>query len=359
MKTFSLLLLLIPLLLLFLSGSWLSAAESTLSFPGVEGPGRGKKIVLIAGDEEYRSEESLPMLGKILSKRHGFDCTVVFSMDPSGSYIDPNNQGGLRGLSALADADLLIIATRFRDPSPEEARHVTDFLNTGKPVIGLRTATHAFNGKGTFGDALPYGKFGLEILGEQWVSHHGKHKKEGARGVIEEENASHPILHGVEDVFGPSDVYGVIHLSEADTILLRGAVTETLDPASKPVAGEKNEPMMPLAWLHPYTAPDGATKGTAFCTTMGASVDFLSEDLRRLVVNAALHLTGLEVPESADVAFVDPFYPSFFGFIKEDGYWRGKDLQPSEFGLGKTPALPDPKNSPEWPHRPAAPAGAK
>lgn len=327
-------------------------SAETLVFDGKEGLGKGKRIVLVAGDEEYRSEEALPMLGKILSQHHGFQCTVVFSWDKEGKFIDPNNQEGLRGLKALNDADLMIISTRFRKPSPDEAAHVTAFLNAGKPVIGLRTATHAFNGDGSFGDTLPYGQFGRKILGEQWVNHHGRHKVEGALGVAEKGQEDHPILRGVKDVFGPSDVYGVIHLTDADTILMRGAVTETLDPKSKVLEGKKNDPMQPLAWLHPYTAPNGTTTGTAFCTTMGASVDLVSEGLRRLVVNAALHLTGADVPAAATVDYVDPFYPSFFGFIREKGHFEGLDLQPEDFGLGKAPSIPDPKGSPEWPFRP-------
>ncbi len=327
-------------------------AAETLVLEGKEGPGKGKRIVLVSGDEEYRSEEGLPMLAKLLSQHHGFHCTVVFSWDPEGKYIDSNHQPGLRGLKALNDADLMIIATRFRRPEAEEAAHITAFLNAGKPVIGLRTATHAFTGGGKFGETLGFGEFGRKILGEQWVNHHGRHKREGALGVVEEANAGHAILRGVKDVFGPSDVYGVIHLTDADTILMRGAVTETLDPKSKPVEGKKNDPMQPLAWLHPYTAPNGTTKGTSFCTTMGASVDLVSEGLRRLVVNAAFHLTGLEVPEMAKVDYVDPFYPSFYGFINDDTYWKEADLQPEDFGLGKTPAMPDPKGSPEWPFRP-------
>jgi hypothetical protein len=334
-------------LLLSLTG-W---AVDTLVLEAKEGPGKGKRVVLISGDEEYRSEEALPMLGKILSQHHGFHCTVVFALDEAGKYIDSNNQQGLRGLAALDGADLMIIATRFRQPSAEEAVHVTNFLNAGKPVIGLRTATHAFNGKGDFG-GLKYNEFGRKILGEQWVSHHGGHKREGALGVIEQDQAEHAILNSVKEVFGPSDVYGVIHLTDKDTILMRGAVTETLDPKSKPVAGKKNDPMQPLAWLHPYTAPNGTTKGVSFCTTMGASVDLLNEDLRRMVVNAAFHLTKLDVPEKANVDYVDPFYPSFYGFIREKGYWEGHDLQPEDFGLGKTPVLPDPKGSPDWPFRP-------
>lgn len=334
------------------------AHEKVLTFAGNNGPGKGKIIVLISGDEEYRTEESMPMLAKILSQKHGFTTKVVFSWDPTGKFIDPNNQRGLRGLSVLNDADLMIIGTRFRRPDEAEAKHITNYLNAGKPVIGIRTATHAFTGKGNFGGKIPFGQFGRLILGEQWVSHHGRHKVQGARGVVETKHAKHAILNNVKDIFAPSDVYGVVHLTAADQILLRGAVTETLDPKSKAIAGKKNDPMMPLAWLHPYTASNGK-KGTAFCTTAGASVDLVSEDLRRLVVNASYFLLGLEVPAKADVAYVDPFYPSFYGFIRDKNYWPSKNMQLADYGLGKSPALPDPKGTPTWNFRPTAPASAK
>ena len=315
-----------------------------------------KHIVLVSGDEEYRTEETMPMLAKILSQKHGFKCTVVFAWSKDGKYIDPNNQEGLKGLAALDSADLMIIGTRFRKPSEDEGVHVTKFMDAGKPVIGIRTSTHAFNGKGDFGGKIKFGEWGRKILGEQWVSHHGKHKKEGARGVIEPGKNGHPILNGVFDVFAPSDVYGVIHLTDADEILMRAAVTETLDPASKNIDGEKNSPMQPFAWLHSYTSPSGAT-GKSFCTTGGASVDFVNESLRRMVVNAAFHLTGLDVPQRADVEFVDPFYPSFFGFIRDKSWWPNANMKPEDYALGKSPSRPDPPGSPAWDFRPVkAPA---
>ncbi|MDF1755114.1 MAG: ThuA domain-containing protein [Verrucomicrobiales bacterium] len=338
---------------LFVSAVILASVSSAddakvLRLPGLDGPGKGKKVVLIAGDEEYRTEESMPMLGKILSQNYGFDCVVVFSWDKAGKYIDPNNQEGLRGLSELKGADLMIIGTRFRKPDAEQAQYIVDYLNSGQPVIGIRTATHAFNGDGKFGK-IPYGKWGREILGEQWVSHHGAHKKQGARAVVDIENSVHSILRGVSDVFGPSDVYGVKHLDEEnDIVLLRGAVTESLAPDSSIVKGPQNEPMQALAWLHNYVGPNGAAQGQSFCTTMGASVDLVNPDLRRLLVNAAFYLTGLDIPMEADVDYVDPFYPSFFGFIKDPNWYKDLDYQPEDFGLGKTPHSPDPKGSPEW-----------
>jgi hypothetical protein len=219
-------------------------------------------------------------------------------------------------------------------------------------VIGLRTATHAFNGGGKFGDSISFGEWGRKILGEQWVSHHGHHKVEGARSVVEPGAEKHPVLHGVGEIFAPSDVYGVKHLTDADTILLRGAITETLDPESKTLVDDaRNKPMQALAWLHKYTAPNGA-EGHSFCTTAGAAVDFVDEDLRRLVVNAAIHLTGGDVPEKANVDYIDPFYPTFYGFINDPNYYKTLNWKPADFALGKAPHREDPPGSPKWPHRP-------
>ena len=317
------------------------------------GTSNGKHVVLISGDEEYRTEETMPMLAKILSQRHGYTCTVLFSFGPDGAdYIDNNNQQGLRGLDALDTADLMIIGTRFRQPDAAQAEHITKFLNAGKPIIGLRTATHAFRGAGKFGDAVSFDQFGRKILGEEWVSHHGNHKTEGARSVVEPGAEGHAILRGVSEIFAPSDVYGVKHLTDSDMILLRGAITESLDPQSKSLADDsRNNPMQPLAWVRSYTASNGTT-GTAFCTTAGASVDFVDEDLRRLIINAAIHLTGSEVPDQANVDYVDPFYPTFYGFINDPTYYKTLNYTPATFALGQSPSRPDPTGSPEWKHRP-------
>jgi mono/diheme cytochrome c family protein/glucose/arabinose dehydrogenase/lysophospholipase L1-like esterase len=328
-----------------------------------KGKPAGKKIVLVSGDEEYRSEESCPMLAKILSQKHGFDCTVLFAINPDGGYIDPNYQKNIPGTEALADADLLIIGTRFRQLPPEQIANFAAYLNAGKPVIGFRTATHAFAGGAQTGD-FKWSEFGLKILGERWVNHHGAHKREGTLGVVESANAGHDVLRGVGEIFGTTDVYGIANLDQkAATILLRGAVTESLDPKSKPVAGKKNEPMMPLAWLRPFTAPDGGKTGQAFCTTMGASVDFADEDLRRLIVNIAYHLLGMKVPDKADVGYVDAWTPTNYSAIgQKDGYYKTRNLKPDDYALGKSPAtgLPGaggPAKKPE--EKPAPPPGVR
>lgn len=312
-------------------------AQEWLNFPPKAGTANGKKVVLVSGDEEYRSEETCAMLGKILSQRHGFDCTVLFAINPNGGYIDSNFSGNIPGLQALANADLMIIGTRFRQLPDDQLAHVAAFLNAGKPVFGFRTATHAFSGAAKTGD-FKWAEFGLKILGEKWVAHHGGHKSQGTRGIVEPANAKHEVLNGVGEIFGDTDVYTVSNLdTKAATLLLRGAVTESLDPASKAIDGPKNNPMMPLAWLREYTAPNGTTKGRAFCTTMGSSTDFADEDLRRLAVNVVFHLTGLKVPAKADVTPVDPFKPTPYSHNKGD-FYKQRGLKPADFALGKSTA---------------------
>ncbi|CAN5829808.1 hypothetical protein BH11VER1_BH11VER1_04380 [soil metagenome] len=340
------------LLTLALLGSSVLGAD-WLHFPAKEGTANGKKIVLVSGDEEYRTEETCPMLAKILSQKHGFDCTVLFSINPDGGYIDSNYQKNTPGTEALDSADLLIIGTRFRQLPDDQLAHFAKFLDAGKSVIGFRTATHAFSGGAKTGE-FKWAEFGLKILGEKWVSHHGAHKKEGTRGSVVTSNGSNDVLKGVGEIFATTDVYGIANLDETTaTILLRGEVTESLDPSSKAVAGKKNDPMMPLAWLREYTAPNGTTKGQSFCTTLGASVDFADEDLRRMIVNTSYVLTGLKVPAKADVAFVDKFDPSPYSALGSDVY-KKLNRKPDDYALGKSPSTGEPAALPIK----AAPAAA-
>ena len=121
------------------------AADPWLVVEGQDGPGKGKHIVLVSGDEEYRSEETLPQLAKILARHHGFRCTVLFAIDPADGTINPNRNDNIPGLEALDSADLMVLFTRFRDLPDEQMKHIVDYVESGRPIIGLRTATHAFN----------------------------------------------------------------------------------------------------------------------------------------------------------------------------------------------------------------------
>lgn len=299
--------------------------DAWVVYPGGEGPGKGKHVVLISGDEEYRSEETLPQLGKILSRHHGFKCTVLFAIDPKDGTINPNVNNNIPGLEALATADLMIIFTRFRDLPDAQLKHIVDYVESGRPVIGLRTATHAFNLSGTknyphysWNHGETKGGFGRVVLGETWISHHGNHGKESTLGLIAKGQESHPILRGIRDgdVWGPTDVYGVrLPLPDDSQPLVMGQVLSGMSKTDKPVEGAKNSPMMPVAWTKSYKGKEGKTS-RVFCTTMGASQDFENEGLRRLLVNASYWAVGLEdkIGPDTKVEIIGTFKPSPFRF---------------------------------------------
>jgi type 1 glutamine amidotransferase len=296
-------------------------AAEWASFAPKDGPGQGKHIVLLAGDEEYRSEEALPMLADILSQQHGFRCTVLFSVNPADGTIDPLNQTNVPGMHLLGSADLVVCQFRFRELPDADMAHLDNYLRGGKPIIALRTATHAFNytrnkqspyAKWDFASREWPGGFGQQVLGETWINHHGDHGTEATRGLIDGINAKHPVLRGVQDVFGPTDVYGIVHLAPADRVLLHGLVLKGMRPDDPP---NWRKPLMPLVWVRDYTWPNGVTT-RALTSTIGAAADFASEDLRRLLVNACFWLTRLEVPAKANATPVREFKPSYFGFGK-------------------------------------------
>jgi hypothetical protein len=308
-------------------------------YPGGEGPGAGKHIVLIAGDDEYRSEESMPMLAKILSVHHGFRCTVLFPIDPADNTIKPDFQENIPGMHLIDSADLLILGLRFRQLPDDDMKHFVDYVDAGKPIIGFRTSTHAFNYKDDARHSLyanySYnsrdwpGGFGQQVLGDTWIDHHGNHGAESTRGIVNHSQKSNPILRGVTDVWGPTDVYGIRNLPATANVLLYAQVLDGMQPDSKPVTGEKNEPMMPLAWTKDFVSKSGK-EARIFATTMGASTDFQNEGLRRLIVNAAYWALGMEdkIPPAANVDFVGKYQPTNFGF---GTYTKG--IKPAAYNL--------------------------
>ncbi|MPN30614.1 hypothetical protein SDC9_178085 [bioreactor metagenome] len=215
-------------------------------------------------------------------------------------------------------------------------RHFVEYLDAGKPVIALRTSTHGFayerNKESKYArfdwrsKAWP-GGFGQQILGETWINHHGVHGKESTRGVINEKMANEPVLRGVKDIWGPTDVYGVVHLPADAQVLVWGEVLSGMQSIDSPVES-KNKPMMPLIWLREYRGASGKTN-RVLASTIGAAVDLENEGLRRLLVNGVFWAAGLEkqIPAHADVSYAAPYKPSWFGFGKHQ-----PGLKPSDFG---------------------------
>lgn len=306
-----------------------------MTYEGQSGPGKGKHIVLISGDEEYRSEEALPLLAKLLAAHHGFTCTVLFAIDPATGHVDPNILNNIPGLHLLKTADLVVMFLRFRELPDDQMKFIDEYIQEGKPIVALRTSTHAFRYKinknsryakyGTDSKVKGWeGGFGKKVLGETWVSHHGDHGVEGTRGLNNGIQQTHPILKGVKDVWGYTDVYTVGYLGIGTQVLQYGLSIQGMTPAALP---NYEKSVMPLAWIRNYKAESGKTS-RIFTTTMGASVDLESEGLRRLLINACYWGIKIEdkIGEQSNVQITSIYKPTMFGF--NSGL---KGLSPADF----------------------------
>jgi len=290
-------------------------------YKGESGPGLGKNVVLIASDHEYRSEEALPALAKILSKRYGMTCTVVYALDEQGNILPGGSD--LKGLKVLEDADLMVIFTRFANFDDEEMQYIDNYLKRGGPVIGLRTATHAFNNKGNtkwehYGynydgpkEAWKDG-FGEFILGETWVGHYGTNHEQSSKIIIQEDQKDHPIFRGVKDIWVQSGGYNA---DPKGIVIARGQVLNSMTSNAEP---DKTKKELPVAWVRNYKTDSGAS-GRVFTTTHGASEDLLNEGFRRMLINASMWAMGMEdeIEANSNIDFVGPHKFSTFNF---EGY---------------------------------------
>ena len=299
----------------------MALADSLVVYDGYDGPGKGKHVVLVAGDDEYRSEEVIPQLAKILAVHHGFKCTVLFAVNKETGEIDPTTQDNIPHLETLKTADLMVLFLRFRDLPDEQMKHVMDYTNSGRPIMGLRTSTHAFNfrkhksgphAKWSFrARGETQGGYGRQVFGETWINHYGAHQRESTRGLVAKGMESHPIVRGCEDIWGPSDVYAITTLLGDCKPVIMGQVLSGMKPDDKPNPQKKP---VPVAWIKTYTG----TKGKAarvFTTTMGHGGDLKSEGFRRLLVNACYWGMGLEdkIPARAKVDLVGEYKPNRIG----------------------------------------------
>jgi hypothetical protein len=280
---------------------WLTYAGENV--PGENKPGAGKHIVLIAADQEYRSEYSMPMLAKLLAKHHGFH------------WEDKTVTHNIPGLEHLEKCDLVILFSRLLSLPPDQLKHIYNYLDSGKPIIGIRTANHGFIDF----DYKKDGKrvdFGEAVLGGSFRNHHGRWQQDSTRGIIVEQNKDHPVLTGVTDVWGTSDVYRTYKeggsLPAGCVPLLNG----------QPLMGRKHDDAvntalvpLPVAWVKTWTGNTGRT-ARVFHVTMGSAQDFQSEGLRRLTVNAAYWSLQLEadINDQMRMDIVGAYDPPDSGF---------------------------------------------
>lgn len=331
------------------------ASAEPLVYEGTKGPGHGKHIVFLAGDHEYRSEETLPALARILAKHFGFKCTVLFNIDATTGEIVPGNSN-MPGMKALDSADLAVIFLRFQNFPKEQMKHLDDYLHRGGPVVGLRTATHAFRMKATD----PYSKysfdsraagyelgFGHKVLGQTWVGHYGKNHQQSTRITRVEDRKDHPILRGVKDVWVQAG--GYVGKPIDGEILTMAQPLNGMKPDA-PVDATK--PPMPSEWTRTYNSATGKSV-RVFTSLYGTPEDILNDGYRRLLVNGCFWALGLEdaIAPDANIAFVGPFEPSTFG---NGGFARG--VKPAMY-VDMTSPIPAVKQAPN-PSKKKGPKGA-
>ncbi len=317
--------------------------------PNAEGPGSGKHIVFLAGDHEYRSEEILPAMARMMAWHHGFTSSVLFTLNDEG-FIEPGSSN-MQGLEILQDADLLVVGLRFQDFPEAEMQHFVDYIDRGGPVFGIRTSTHAFRGiEGQFerynwnyeGEDYMLG-FGRQVLGETWAGHYGTNHQQSSVLVMEEGQESHPIMAGVRGfeaaglpgerpfAHAVSGGYWADPLAPYD-VLARGVVLNGMDPNAEP---DPEKERAPVVWTRSYTGADG-TVGRVFTSTHGASEDFLDDGFRRMFINAAFWTAGMEaaIQADSDISLVGPYHPARYAF---DGFRIG--VKPADMAGWETPIM--------------------
>ncbi|MDF7816647.1 ThuA domain-containing protein [Runella sp. MFBS21] len=239
-------------------------------------------VVFVAGDHEYSGEQTLPLIAAELEKNYGVRAKVI------KSYPDQNAEKDIPGLEVLREADLAIFFLRWRQLPPEQLQYIDEYLKSGKPVMGFRTTTHAFNfpkghpseiwnafGERAFGSPPGWGRAGH--------THYGHNSSTDV--TIAPEAAKNPILTGVAPSFHVrSWLYRVRpdYPPQDATVLLMG----------KSVNPDKAAIDNPVAWT--WKNKEGAK---VFFTTLGHPEDFKDEPLQHLTINAIHWLLGKPVPK--------------------------------------------------------------
>lgn len=318
-----------------------SAAAGPLVYEGSAGPGKGKSVVLIASDHEYKSEEALPQLGRILAKHHGFRCTVLFGLNPTNGTIVPGHSN-IPGTEALKDADLLVIFTRFQNLPDAQMQPIVDYLKRGGPVVGLRTATHGFKiPKGSTFEKFDFsykgadftGGFGRQILGETWVGHYGPNHKSSTRLDIVPGKETHVVLTGVKKMWAEIGAYNAYPIEGSEVL----AMAQPLTGMTPDAADDTTKKPMPGAWVRTYSY-EGGKPGRVFTSTYGASGDLENDGFRRMLVNACFWAAGLEaaIMPDLDIGLVGPYHTTWM-----KGRTRAANVKPDDLAGWDSPIWPE------------------
>jgi type 1 glutamine amidotransferase len=280
----------------------------------------GPHIAFVMGDEEYRSEESMPMLAKILQRELNATISLCYSIDSIGN-IDPNRLDHIANLEVLDSADMMVLFMRFRELPRAEARQIEKFAESGKPMAGFRTTTHAFKYKTDSTLFYLNNEWPTKVFGQQWITHHG-HFDDGSETMTEVTlmtgQEDHAVLNGVS----PFPAYSWLYHVDGGKWKLAGDAQPLLQGRALQSNHANNDRLdqfpltNPVAWTKTYTGSSGKT-ARVFFTTLGHPYDFKDPSMRKLALNGiywALDRAADIPAEGVNAAFVDPYEPNNSGF---------------------------------------------
>lgn len=216
-------------------------------------------VVFMIGEREYETNITLPAFAEKYLHPGGIRTTII--------HADEQDKNNFDGLAVLRSADLLFVSVRRRSLPERQLALVREFVAAGKPVVGIRTASHAFHTKGQHPDGhAEWQAFDVEVLGGNYHGHH-------ANGVtsklsVADGSADHPILAGVsiDSFVGGGSLYQVSPIAKMARPLVIGKIP--------------NHPAEPVAWTHQYG------NSRVFYTSLGHVSDFKSDSFNRMLTNA-------------------------------------------------------------------------
>lgn len=230
-------------------------------------------VVFISAESEYGAADTLPGFARDLELDYGLRCEILQGSPERKS----DDRHEISGMEQSAQADLVVVFARRRAFPTDQMKYLKDYLDRGGALIGLRTASHAFDSRGSGpADHTEWPDFDPEVFGGHYHGHHGAGPKcTVTRG---HDSGDHPILSSVKLPFiSNGSLYEVRPLVATAKTLLIGTIR-----------GEDPEP---VAWTHRYRG------GRIFYTSLGHSDDFEIDAFRRLLVNAVFWAMNKPVPE--------------------------------------------------------------
>jgi len=252
------------------------ASITSVAFLGGEpfrfGEDKRPHAVLLIGEDEYKTWETLPKFAQSELAPRGLRVSIIQQDEK-----DKNRFPGL--IEALRDADVLLVSTRRRALPKEQLDAVRGHLASGKPLVGIRTASHGFAPRGADAEkGAAWPKFDPEVLGGNYAGHHGNEPKTVITAAVGSEK--HSILTGIDTprLFGNGSLYKVSPLKGSATPLLIGRIPD--------------QPPEPVAWTHHY----GPKQARVFYTSLGHPDDFASAEFRRLLLNGILWALDRPIP---------------------------------------------------------------